>query len=109
MANYNGNIGGGSSHSRSGYWREMPIGLSLSLLLVVAGILVAKLIGRRSQRGWAGKNPTTAKPKKEQLPPGSFGWPLIGETLELRRALRAGQPWTFFEERIGRYGYRSFP
>ncbi|KAI3688337.1 hypothetical protein L1987_82049 [Smallanthus sonchifolius] len=44
--------------------------------------------------------PSTTK----NLPPGSFGWPFIGETLEFVRSGRDGTPEKFVRERIERYG-----
>ncbi|KAK1408574.1 hypothetical protein QVD17_40464 [Tagetes erecta] len=41
---------------------------------------------------------------KTNIPPGSFGWPLIGETLSLRRAALDGVPERFINERIEKHG-----
>ncbi|KAK9079012.1 hypothetical protein SSX86_000681 [Deinandra increscens subsp. villosa] len=38
------------------------------------------------------------------LPPGSFGWPFLGETLAFVRAQRDGAPEKFVRERIEKYG-----
>ncbi|KAL8217270.1 hypothetical protein R6Q57_024107 [Mikania cordata] len=46
--------------------------------------------------------PVTAK----NLPPGSFGWPFIGETLEFVRSCRNGTPEKFVRERIERHDSR---
>ncbi|KAJ0818475.1 putative cytochrome P450 [Helianthus annuus] len=40
------------------------------------------------------------------LPPGTFGWPYIGETLEFVRLQRHGIPETFIRERIKKYDSR---
>ncbi|GKA23876.1 beta-amyrin 28-oxidase-like protein [Tanacetum coccineum] len=45
-------------------------------------------------------NSTTSK----NLPPGSFGWPFIGETLAFIRSRRGGTPERFTKERIEKYG-----
>lgn len=45
-------------------------------------------------------NSTTTK----NLPPGSFGWPFIGETLAYIRSKRGGDPERFTKERIEKYG-----
>ncbi|KAG9132582.1 hypothetical protein Leryth_022176 [Lithospermum erythrorhizon] len=37
------------------------------------------------------------------LPPGSYGWPLLGETLEFLRAGKNGVPEKFIKERIEKY------
>ncbi|KAK9079013.1 hypothetical protein SSX86_000682 [Deinandra increscens subsp. villosa] len=46
------------------------------------------------------KKPAT----NHNLPPGSFGWPLLGETLAYVRSRRDGTPEKFVRERIKRYG-----
>ncbi|KAM0045063.1 putative protopanaxadiol 6-hydroxylase [Helianthus debilis subsp. tardiflorus] len=38
------------------------------------------------------------------LPPGSFGWPFLGETLEFIGSRRAGTPEKFVRDRRERYG-----
>ncbi|XP_076882913.1 beta-amyrin 28-monooxygenase-like [Bidens hawaiensis] len=49
------------------------------------------------------KKPVTTN----NLPPGGFGWPLLGETLEFIRAQRNGTPGKFIKDRIERYGNPS--
>ncbi|KAI3688338.1 hypothetical protein L1987_82050 [Smallanthus sonchifolius] len=46
------------------------------------------------------KKPAT----NNNLPPGSFGWPILGETLEFLRSQKDGAPEKFVRERIERYG-----
>ncbi|KAF8398593.1 hypothetical protein HHK36_017524 [Tetracentron sinense] len=43
-----------------------------------------------------------------KLPPGSFGWPIIGETFAVFAANRNGTPNSFIEERTQRYDNRIF-
>nr|ABR16707.1 unknown [Picea sitchensis] len=38
------------------------------------------------------------------IPPGTFGWPLIGETVEFLRCQKRGSPHQFFDSRTQRYG-----
>ncbi|KAJ0730255.1 putative cytochrome P450 [Helianthus annuus] len=38
------------------------------------------------------------------LPPGSFGWPFLGETIEFVRRQRHGDPEKFVRDRMERYG-----
>ena len=38
------------------------------------------------------------------LPPGSLGYPLIGETLQLIKAYKTENPEPFIDERVARYG-----
>ncbi|XP_076883677.1 beta-amyrin 28-monooxygenase-like isoform X2 [Bidens hawaiensis] len=41
---------------------------------------------------------------KVNLPPGSFGWPILGESLSLRRAGLDGVPERFEQERVEKHG-----
>ncbi|KAF8398588.1 hypothetical protein HHK36_017519 [Tetracentron sinense] len=50
----------------------------------------------------------TRKHCETKLPPGSFGWPIIGETFAALAAARNGTPDSFFIERTQRYGNRVF-
>ncbi|OVA13827.1 Cytochrome P450 [Macleaya cordata] len=43
-----------------------------------------------------------------RLPPGSFGWPIIGETLELQRWGRSGDPDGFINRRKMKYNREIF-
>jgi hypothetical protein len=43
-------------------------------------------------------------PKKAPLPPGQFGLPFLGESLELQSALQANKPHQFFNTRVAKYG-----
>lgn len=47
------------------------------------------------------KKPATSN---NNLPPGSFGWPFLGETLDFLRSRRDGKPEKFIRDRIERYG-----
>ncbi|KAI3913886.1 hypothetical protein MKW92_051671 [Papaver armeniacum] len=44
----------------------------------------------------------------KQLPPGSSGWPFIGETIEFYRAGLAGVPEKFFFDRFRKYSSQGF-
>lgn len=44
------------------------------------------------------------KSRTTNVPPGSYGWPLLGETLSLRRAALDGVPERFNQERIEKHG-----
>uniref|UniRef100_A0A7N0TI33 Cytochrome P450 n=1 Tax=Kalanchoe fedtschenkoi TaxID=63787 RepID=A0A7N0TI33_KALFE len=44
------------------------------------------------------------KKKKTNLPPGSYGWPVLGETLAFLSASRQGQPHKFALDRIAKHG-----
>ncbi|CAM6063688.1 unnamed protein product [Sphagnum tenellum] len=41
---------------------------------------------------------------KAPLPPGQFGLPFLGESLELQSALQANKPHQFFNTRVAKYG-----
>nr|AHF22082.1 CYP716D22 [Artemisia annua] len=64
---------------------------SIFLFLVIPYILWT-LYTKSSQRS------------KINLPPGSFGWPFLGESLSLLRACWAGEPERFINERIEKHG-----
>ncbi|KAI7746385.1 hypothetical protein M8C21_011911, partial [Ambrosia artemisiifolia] len=49
-------------------------------------------------------NNQETKTTKINLPPGSFGWPFIGETIAFLRAYWDGVPERFVQERIEKYG-----
>ncbi|KAL9226722.1 hypothetical protein vseg_002500 [Gypsophila vaccaria] len=55
-------------------------------------IITYELLRRRRRRNNGG------------LPPGSYGLPLLGETLQLISAYRTENPEPFIDERVGRYG-----
>ncbi|KAF8041131.1 hypothetical protein BT93_B3144 [Corymbia citriodora subsp. variegata] len=59
---------------------------ALALLLVLAFINLLK--------------PKTAH---QNLPPGSFGWPVIGESLEFLRCQGEGRPEKFIQDRMSKY------
>eukprot|EP00249_Psilotum_nudum_P036246 c6641_g1_i1 orf=89-1567(-) len=44
-------------------------------------------------------------PSKKRLPPGTLGWPLIGESLEFMASYRSDEPDRFLNRRILRYGH----
>lgn len=45
-----------------------------------------------------------SKTNKVNLPPGTFGWPVIGESLSLRRAGIDGVPERFDQQRVEKHG-----
>ncbi|KAJ8574034.1 hypothetical protein K7X08_010545 [Anisodus acutangulus] len=46
--------------------------------------------------------------KSSNLPPGSYGWPVIGETLEFLRLNRDGRPEKFVKDRMDKYQSQVF-
>ncbi|XP_048137011.1 beta-amyrin 28-monooxygenase-like [Rhodamnia argentea] len=71
-------------------WTLVP-GLALLLLLLLAVIKLLK--------------PKATHPN---LPPGSFGWPVIGESLEFLRCQRGGHPEKFIQDRMSKYNSPVF-
>ncbi|KAI4344840.1 hypothetical protein L6164_012027 [Bauhinia variegata] len=48
------------------------------------------------------------KTRRLQLPPGTSGWPIFGETFEFLRLNLEGKPYKFIRDRMGRYDSRVF-
>ncbi|GAB2276915.1 hypothetical protein Dimus_011624 [Dionaea muscipula] len=94
---------------------RMDVGLvEISLLLVLLMILLLSSssslkyllsIISSSTRSGSSSGGNAAVPP---LPPGSFGWPIIGETLIFQRSLKEGRPESFIRERMERYDRRVF-
>ena len=74
---------------------ELILGLTL---LLIAGLL--HQLWRPSSK----KKDVSQREKELPLPPGRFGLPFLGETLEYLRTQRQGIPWKFFDDRILAYG-----
>ena len=72
-------------------YNTIILGLTLPLLLLIAGLLQL----------W---RPSSNKKKTLPLPPGRFGLPFLGETLEFLGTQRRGVPWKFFHDRMSAYG-----
>nr|AOG74833.1 cytochrome P450 [Centella asiatica] len=76
-----------------------------SLLVVPITILaVVIIISKIIINGGVGLGVGVGGRHHENLPPGSFGWPIIGETLSLLRAGWDGTPERFIRERVERHG-----
>ncbi|XP_062213815.1 cytochrome P450 90D2-like isoform X2 [Phragmites australis] len=87
-------------------------GVALSLL-IIAGAGVWMLLSRkllpatarareRRRRGGSGAS------KEARLPPGSFGWPLVGETLDFVSCAYSSRPEAFVDKRRLQYGSAVF-
>jgi len=63
-----------------------------TLFLLTAAIAAAVFLRRAFNR------------RKFRLPPGSYGLPFIGETLQLISAYKSANPEPFMDERVRRYG-----
>ncbi|CAM8978649.1 unnamed protein product [Rhodiola kirilowii] len=62
----------------------------LLFLLFASSVLLFLIWRRRSQTD-------------NYLPPGSYGWPILGETLDLLTAGRQGKPHKFALDRMAKY------
>eukprot|EP00253_Pinus_taeda_P004925 PITA_04925 len=73
---------------------EKPPLIFTAFLASVIGVTVFFYlhISTHRSRSWRG------------IPPGTFGWPLIGETLQFLRTQRKGNPREFFHIRTQKYG-----
>ncbi|XP_030449991.1 beta-amyrin 28-monooxygenase-like [Syzygium oleosum] len=49
-----------------------------------------------------------SKTPHPKLPPGSFGWPIIGESLEFLRSHHEGRPEKFIQDRMSKYNSPVF-
>ncbi|KAJ4850974.1 hypothetical protein Tsubulata_044202 [Turnera subulata] len=78
----------------------LMISSTLMLLLVSTIFIITKILKARLS-----PNPHHAPPP---LPPGSLGWPVIGETMELLRTGRDTNPEKFAMERVEKYGSQLF-
>ncbi|KAI6685641.1 hypothetical protein NL676_031554 [Syzygium grande] len=50
------------------------------------------------------KRRVSRKSSPHGTPPGQFGWPILGETLEWVRAGREGRPGSFLDKRVDKHG-----
>ncbi|KAI6685637.1 hypothetical protein NL676_031550 [Syzygium grande] len=50
------------------------------------------------------KRRVSRKSSSHGTPPGQFGWPILGETLEWVRAGREGRPGSFLDKRVDKHG-----
>ncbi|TVU21381.1 hypothetical protein EJB05_31011 [Eragrostis curvula] len=77
-------------------------GIALPLLLFVVVAAALWTLASRSRwlltRGRGGKGSTA------RLPPGSFGWPVVGETLDFVSCAYSPRPESFIEKRRRRHG-----
>lgn len=75
-------------------------------ITVVLGLLTAVVVLLRlMSRRWKGHG---SENRKAHLPPGSTGWPLIGETWSFYRSLSSSDPSKFMEDRRKRYNSAIF-
>lgn len=73
------------------------------------GLAVGIALGLASVCGWwyaalLRRSEAKNSNKKSPLPPGSFGLPLLGETLEYLRLIQTNKSAEFFTSRVAKYG-----
>lgn len=69
--------------------------ITSSVVVVLALVLVLVILRSRSKK--------IINAKSLNLPPGSFGWPLLGETLQFLRSNWDGKPGCFVKQRMDKY------
>ncbi|WZZ68921.1 hypothetical protein YC2023_080291 [Brassica napus] len=79
-----------AEHTRKSYWFLSVSGLTTFLACIIIFLLVG--ITRRKRR------------EPHRLPPGSRGWPLIGDTIAWLNAVSGSHPSSFVEKQVKRYG-----
>ncbi|XP_059067188.1 cytochrome P450 716B1 isoform X2 [Cryptomeria japonica] len=67
--------------------KPIPLTLLMGFLLSLIGLLI------NMKRKAGGK-----------IPPGKFGWPFLGETLEFLKWQKKGAPFVFYDTRVQKYG-----
>ncbi|KAI6685632.1 hypothetical protein NL676_031545 [Syzygium grande] len=73
----------------------LPASYLLAVLIAVPTLaLFLSIANRRVSR----------KSSPHSTPPGQFGWPILGETLELLRTAREGRPGSFLDKRVDKHG-----
>ncbi|GLJ25850.1 hypothetical protein SUGI_0495310 [Cryptomeria japonica] len=74
----------------------MDVEISLGLLIGGALLIIFIVVGKRKL--------SSHKISSSILPPGSFGWPLVGEMPQLVMSAKANKAHTFFQHKIEQYG-----
>ncbi|GJN05530.1 hypothetical protein PR202_ga23164 [Eleusine coracana subsp. coracana] len=83
-------------------------GVALPLFVVAAATLLMLMSGRLLTAIMAGLRGRVGSSKEARLPPGSFGWPLVGETLDFVSCAYSSRPEAFVEKRRLLYGSAVF-
>ncbi|OVA19320.1 Cytochrome P450 [Macleaya cordata] len=77
----------------------------VSMLILPVIVLFVSLY---SLKFFLSKTPTGGGEERPPLPPGSTGWPIIGEGLQFLRAGLKGVPEKFFYDRMRKYSSETF-
>ncbi|GJN32140.1 hypothetical protein PR202_gb20618 [Eleusine coracana subsp. coracana] len=78
----------------------LVVAAAASLLMLMSGRLLTAIMARLRSR--------VGSSKEARLPPGSFGWPLVGETLDFVSCAYSSRPEAFVEKRRLLYGSAVF-
>ncbi|KAK2999867.1 hypothetical protein RJ639_023304 [Escallonia herrerae] len=73
----------------------------LLIIVAILTLLAILLFAHGSNRKWVAG-------RKQPLPPGSFGWPIIGESIQFISALKTGFGEEFITERAKKYSPHVF-
>lgn len=70
--------------------------------------VAAAVVGLWTLLSWPGWRRGAGKEQAARLPPGSFGWPLVGETLDFVSCAYSARPEAFVDKRRLRHGSPVF-
>ena len=88
-----------------GQWVEEFVGSDGDIHLGWVGVAVAVLavvLVPACLLVWGGGGKSRSQEKR--VPPGSYGWPLLGETLAYLGAAQSNRVPEFFDTRVAKYG-----
>ncbi|KAL3654877.1 hypothetical protein CASFOL_000663 [Castilleja foliolosa] len=74
---------------------------NMSLIVIIITALIILVLGVLFK-------PKTTKSKCLKLPPGSYGWPILGETIQYFRARKQGSIGDFFIGKMKKYNTQVF-
>ncbi|OVA19319.1 Cytochrome P450 [Macleaya cordata] len=86
----------------------MDLFFSVSMLILPVVVLFVSLYSLKLFLSNRTRSSTPTDGVNLQLPPGSNGWPIIGEGFEFLRTARRGVPEKFFHDRTRKYSSETF-
>jgi len=86
----------------------MILAMEVGQWAAMAVALLAGLVGWGYWRWAATLRNLQCQETTPPVPPGSFGWPVVGETLNLMAANRSNNSGQFFSTRVAKYGEVRF-